>query len=179
MKTLKVGGRRQDLGKYRTGAASLYQAYAEVGPRRRPGRVGGDRDPQPAADGRGPRGGRSQAAPHAEKATLARYVRENGTDYCQGCARMPPGLPRPASTRRAILAGARLPRELRQDGPGPGGLAAAYLREQPTGRGLPRLRRVREGLPLRRRRCGPGSGKPGRPPGLTGGSRPGLRSARA
>ncbi|MCK7524090.1 MAG: hypothetical protein MZV64_43910 [Ignavibacteriales bacterium] len=47
MKTLKVGGRRQDLGKYRTGLGLRLSGHAEVGPRRHAGDFGRDRDPQP------------------------------------------------------------------------------------------------------------------------------------
>jgi aryl-alcohol dehydrogenase-like predicted oxidoreductase len=57
MKTLKVGGRRQDLAKYRTGSASVYQAI-EMGPRRRAGGLGRRRDPQPEPNGGGPGRGR-------------------------------------------------------------------------------------------------------------------------
>ena len=86
MKTLKVGGRRQDLEKYRTGAASVYQAMlkwvledtrvtsavTEILNRRQM-----EEDLEAA--------GSKLAAD--ERATLVRYVRENGTDYCHGCGR--------------------------------------------------------------------------------------------
>ncbi len=86
MKTLKVGGRRQDLGKYRTGGSSLHRAMlkwvlddarvtsalVEILNRRQM-----EEDLGAAGTGLGA----------AERATLVRYVRENGTDYCHGCAR--------------------------------------------------------------------------------------------
>ena len=85
MKTLKVGGRRQDLGKYRTGSASLYQAMLkwvlddervttaliEILNRREMEEDLGAAGAKLAED---------------ERATLARHVRECGGDYCHGCA---------------------------------------------------------------------------------------------
>jgi predicted aldo/keto reductase-like oxidoreductase len=86
MKTLKVGGRRQDLTKYRSGSVPLHQAMlkwvlddsrvttalVEMLNRRQM-----EEDLGAVGTGLGA----------AERATLARYVRENGTDYCHGCAR--------------------------------------------------------------------------------------------
>jgi predicted aldo/keto reductase-like oxidoreductase len=86
MKTLKVGGRRQDLAKYRTGAAPVHQAMlkwvlddarvtsavTEVLNRRQMeedlGAAGSKLDP-------------------AERAALARLVRDQGAGYCFSCAR--------------------------------------------------------------------------------------------
>jgi predicted aldo/keto reductase-like oxidoreductase len=86
MKTLKVGGRRQDLGRYRTGTTSLYQAMIkwvledsrvasaliEIMSHREM------EEDLAAAD---------SALTAAERETLARYVGENGTDYCHLCGR--------------------------------------------------------------------------------------------
>ncbi len=84
MKTLKVGGRRQDLARYRTGSTTLYQAMLKW--------VLADanvtaalieilnRDEMEEDLG-------AVAAPltAAERATLERYVAENGSDYCHAC----------------------------------------------------------------------------------------------
>ncbi len=86
MKTLKIGGRRQDLGKYRTGPVSLYQAMLKWV--LDDGRVTSAlteilNRPQMEED-LGAAGSRLAAA---ERTTLVRYVRENGADYCHGCGR--------------------------------------------------------------------------------------------
>jgi len=86
MKTLKVGGRRQDLGKYRTGAASLYQAMLKwvLDDARVTSAVTEILNRQQMDEDLGAAGARLAAD---ERATLARYVRDYGADYCHGCAR--------------------------------------------------------------------------------------------
>jgi len=85
MKTLKVGGRRQDLEKYRTGAASLYQAMLKwvLDDARVASAVTEIMNRQQMEEDLGAAGAKLAAA---ERATIALYVRENGTDYCHGCA---------------------------------------------------------------------------------------------
>ena len=171
MKTLKVGGRRQDLGKYRTGTASIYQAMLKwvLDDARVASAVTEILNRQQMEEDLGAAGAKLSMP---EQATLARFVRETAAGYCQSCARCRRACP--AGDRHdGHSPGPRLPRKLRQDGPGPGGLCRH--RERPTGRGLPRLRRVREGLPLPRSGAGPAPGSR-EPPGLTG-ARAGLRSA--
>ncbi len=86
MKTLKVGGRRQDLGKYRTGGVPLHQAmlkwvlddsHVTTALVEMLNRQQMEEDLGAVGTKLGP----------PERATLARYVSENGTDYCHGCAR--------------------------------------------------------------------------------------------
>jgi len=85
MKTLKVGGRRQDLTKYRTGAASLHQAMLKwvLDDARVTTALTEILNRREMEEDLGAAG--AKLAP-AERATLARYVRENGSDYCHGCA---------------------------------------------------------------------------------------------
>ena len=85
MKTLKVGGLRQDLEKYRTGAASLYQAMLKwvLDDTRVASAVTEILNRRQMEEDLGAAGAKLAAA---ERATLVRYVRENGTDYCHGCA---------------------------------------------------------------------------------------------
>jgi len=86
MKTLRVGGRRQDLEAYRTGTTSIYQAMlkwvladsrvaaavTEILSREQMEEdLAVSTAPLSAAEGR----------------TLRRYVRENGRDYCHFCGR--------------------------------------------------------------------------------------------
>ena len=156
MKTLKVGGRRQDLERYRTGSVSLYQAMLKwvLDDTRVTSAVTEILNRQQMEEDLGAAGAKLAAA---ERRTLARYVRENGADYCHGCA----------GCRRACPAGVDSPAILR---------ALAYHEsfgkserarevyasvDRRGGLGLPRLRGLREGLPLRRRRAVHGSGKPG------------------
>ncbi len=86
MKTLKVGGRRQDLGKYRTGAASIYQAMLRwvLEDARVASAVTEILNRQQMEEDLGAAGAKLSIT---EQATLARYVRENAAGYCQGCAR--------------------------------------------------------------------------------------------
>jgi len=85
MKTLKVGGRRQDLEKYRTGAASLYQVMLKwvLDDTHVASAVTEILNRQQMEEDLGAAGAKLAAA---ERATLVRYVRENGIDYCHGCA---------------------------------------------------------------------------------------------
>jgi len=86
MKTLKVGGRRQDLAKYRTGSVSLHQAMLRwvLDDERITSAVIEILNRTEMEEDLGAAGTKLAAA---ERATLVRYVRENGTDYCHGCAR--------------------------------------------------------------------------------------------
>ncbi len=85
MKTLKVGGRRQDLGKYRTGAVSLPQAMLKwvLDDPRVASAVTEIMNRDQMEEDLGAAGAKLAAA---ERATLVRYVKENGSDYCHGCA---------------------------------------------------------------------------------------------
>ncbi len=85
MKTLKVGGRRQDLGKFRTGAVSVYQAMLKwvLDDARVASAVTEILNRQEMEEDLGAAGAKIAAA---EKKTLARLVHETGTDYCHGCA---------------------------------------------------------------------------------------------
>jgi predicted aldo/keto reductase-like oxidoreductase len=86
MKTLKVGGRRQDLGRYRTGAASLYQAMLKwaLDDERVASAVTEILNRQQMEEDLGAAGTKLSGA---ERAILARYVRESSAGYCQSCAR--------------------------------------------------------------------------------------------
>jgi len=86
MKTLKVGGRRQNLEKYKTGTASLYQAMLKwvLADARVASAVTEILNRQQMEEDLGAAGAKLAAA---ERTTLVRYVRENGKDYCHGCAR--------------------------------------------------------------------------------------------
>lgn len=102
MKTLKVGGRRQDLSRYRTGAASLYQSMLKwvLDDERVASAVTEILSRSQMEEDLGAAGSRLAAN---ERETLARYVRENGRDYCHACA----------SCRRACPAGIDSPGILR------------------------------------------------------------------
>jgi len=102
MKTLKVGGRRQDLDRYRTGSASIYQAMLKwvLDDERVASAVTEILNRGEMEEDLGAAGSRLAAA---ERQTLDRYVRENGSDYCHGCA----------SCRRACPAGIDAPAILR------------------------------------------------------------------
>jgi uncharacterized protein len=102
MKTLKVGGRRQDLARYETGAASLYQSMLKwvLDDERVASAVTEILNRRQMEEDLGAAGSRLAAD---ERETLARYVRENGRDYCHACA----------SCRRACPAGIDSPGLLR------------------------------------------------------------------
>ena len=102
MKTLKVGGRRQDLERYRTGAVSLQQAMLKW--------VLDDKRVASAVTeilNRGQMeedlGAAGAALSGSERSALVRHVLENGTDYCHacgGCRRAcPAGIDPPAILR--------------------------------------------------------------------------------
>ena len=86
MKTLKVGGRRQDLEKYKTGATSIFQAMLKwvLEDSRVASAVTEILNERQMEEDLGAAGARLTGA---EERTLARFVRERGQDYCHGCAR--------------------------------------------------------------------------------------------
>ncbi|MCJ7486606.1 MAG: aldo/keto reductase [Candidatus Aminicenantes bacterium] len=86
MKTLKVGGRRQDLEKYKTGATSIFQAMLKwvLEDSRVASAVTEILNERHMEEDLGAAGARLTGA---EERTLARFVRERGQDYCHGCAR--------------------------------------------------------------------------------------------
>lgn len=86
MKTLKVGGRRQDLEKYRTGSASIFQAMLKwvLQDSRVASAVTEILNERQMEDDLGAAGTRLTGA---EERTLVRFVLERGKDYCHGCAR--------------------------------------------------------------------------------------------
>jgi predicted aldo/keto reductase-like oxidoreductase len=94
MKTLKVGGRRQDLEKYRTGSVPIHQAMLKwvLEDARVSSAVVEILNERQMEEDLGAVGARLSGP---EGATLVRFVRENGRDYCHGCA----------SCRRACPAG--------------------------------------------------------------------------
>jgi predicted aldo/keto reductase-like oxidoreductase len=103
MKTLKVGGRRQDLGRYRTGTTSIYQAMIKWV--LEDSRVASalieimshkEMEEDLAAAG--------SALTAAERETLARFVGENGTGYCQLCGRCARVCPAGVATTRILHA---------------------------------------------------------------------------
>jgi predicted aldo/keto reductase-like oxidoreductase len=86
MKTLKVGGRRQDLEKYRSGTASVFQAMlkwvlddARVSSALIEIMNHREMEEDLAAVGAG--------LTADERAALGRFVRESGRDYCHMCGR--------------------------------------------------------------------------------------------
>lgn len=86
MKTLKVGGRRQDLEKYRTGTASVCQAMLKwvLEDTRVASAVTEILNRQQMEEDLGASGAKLTGA---ERTALDRLVRENGADYCHGCSR--------------------------------------------------------------------------------------------
>jgi uncharacterized protein len=102
MKTLKVGGRRQDLGKYRTGADSLPQAMLKwvLDDPRVASAVTEILNRDQLEEDLAAAGARLT---EPERETLVRYVLENGSDYCHGCAgcrrTCPEGIDTPALLR--------------------------------------------------------------------------------
>jgi len=103
MKTLKVGGRRQDLGKYRTGSASLYQAMLKwvLDDARVTTALTEILNRREMEEDLGAAGAKLAAA---ERTTLARYVRECGTDYCHGCSRCRRACPAGVATTAILRA---------------------------------------------------------------------------
>ncbi len=102
MKTLKVGGRRQDLESYRTSSVSLYQAMLKwvLDDTRVTSAVTEILNRRQMEEDLGAAGSKLAAA---ERRTLVGYVRESGVDYCHGCA----------DCRRACPAGVDQPGILR------------------------------------------------------------------
>jgi predicted aldo/keto reductase-like oxidoreductase len=85
MKTLKVGGRRQDLARYRTGSTPLYQAMLKwvlADPNVAAALIEILNRDQMEED----LGAVMAPLSAAERGTLERYVAENGRDYCHACA---------------------------------------------------------------------------------------------
>jgi predicted aldo/keto reductase-like oxidoreductase len=84
MKTLRVGGRRQDLAGYRSGAASIYQAMLKwvLADTRVASALVEILNHREMEEDLGAVGARMTAP---EKAALARFVRETGRDYCHMC----------------------------------------------------------------------------------------------
>ncbi|HUT08691.1 MAG TPA: aldo/keto reductase [Candidatus Latescibacteria bacterium] len=101
MKTLKVGGRRQDLEKYRTGSSSIFQAMLKwvLEDSRVASAVTEILNERQMEEDLGAAGTRLTGA---EERTLARFVRERGKDYCHGCARCQHACPSGVATT-AIL----------------------------------------------------------------------------
>lgn len=86
MKVLKVGGRRQDLDRYRTGSASVYQSMLKwvLDDDRVASALVEILNHREMEEDLGAVGARLTSA---EKTTLARFVRDNGRDYCHMCGR--------------------------------------------------------------------------------------------
>ena len=157
MKTLKVGGRRQDLGKYRTGAASIYQAMLKwvLDDARVASAVTEILNRQQMEEDLG--SGRGEAE-HTRASDPGPLRPGECRRILPELRPVPPDLP---GGRRhdGHSPGARLPRKLRQDGAGPG-------RPMPTSRAADGPRPAATAGRARRPapsvfRCAPGSGKPG------------------
>ena len=103
MKTLKVGGRRQDLGKYRTGSVSVYQAMLKwvLDDERVTTALIEILNRREMEEDLGAAGAKLASA---ERATLARYVRECGADYCHGCGRCRRACPAGVATTAILRA---------------------------------------------------------------------------
>jgi predicted aldo/keto reductase-like oxidoreductase len=103
MKTLKVGGRRQNVEKYRTGATSLHQAMLKwvLDDERVASAVTEILNRTQMEEDLGAAGARLAAA---ERTMLARYVRDNGADYCHGCARCRRACPAGVATTAILRA---------------------------------------------------------------------------
>jgi predicted aldo/keto reductase-like oxidoreductase len=86
MKTLKVGGRRQNLEKYRAGGTTLYRAMLKwvLDDPRVSSAVTEILNRRQMEEDLGAAG---SSLSGEERRTLARYVRENGRDYCHMCGR--------------------------------------------------------------------------------------------
>jgi uncharacterized protein len=85
MKTLKVGGRRQDLDKYRTGEASVFQAMLKwvLDDARVASAVTEILNRQQMEEDLGAVGAKLSGA---ERKALLGLVRDRGADHCHGCA---------------------------------------------------------------------------------------------
>jgi len=85
MKTLKVGGLRQDLDKYRTGAASIFQAMLKwvLEDTRVASAVTEILNRRQMEEDLGAAGAKLSGA---ERTALVEIVRNRGADYCHGCA---------------------------------------------------------------------------------------------
>ncbi len=103
MKTLKVGGRRQDLEKYRTGAASVYQAMLKwvLEDARVTSAVTEILNRQQMEEDLGAAGAKLTGA---ERTALASLVREKGADHCHACARCRRACPAGVSTTEILRA---------------------------------------------------------------------------
>jgi len=103
MKTLKVGGRRQDLSKYRTGTASIYQAMLKwvLDDARVASAVTEILNRRQMEEDLGAAGAKLS---EAERGTLAVFVRENGSGYCQSCARCQRACPAGVDTTGVLRA---------------------------------------------------------------------------
>ena len=101
MKTLKVGGRRQNLEKYKTGSASIFQAMLKwvLEDSRVTSAVTEILNERQMEEDLGAAGTRLTGA---EERTLTRFVSENGKDYCHACARCRQACPSGVATT-AIL----------------------------------------------------------------------------
>ena len=101
MKTLKVGGRRQNLEKYKTGSASIFQAMLKwvLEDARVTSAVTEILNERQMEEDLGAAGTRLTGA---EERTLTRFVSENGKDYCHACARCRQACPSGVATT-AIL----------------------------------------------------------------------------
>ena len=103
MKTLKVGGRRQNLEKYQTGSASIFRAMLKwvLEDSRVASAVTEILNERQMEEDLGASGARLTGA---EARTLARFVRENGQDYCHGCARCRRACPSGVATTEILHA---------------------------------------------------------------------------
>ncbi len=97
MKTLRVGGRRQNLEAYRTGTTSIYQAMLKwvLADSRVAAAVTEILSRQQMEEDLA---ASTTPLSVAEDRTLRRYVRENGRDYCHFCGRCQANCPARVST---------------------------------------------------------------------------------
>ncbi len=103
MKTLKVGGRRQNLDAYRTGAASIYQAMlkwvlSDAGVASAVTEIMNRKEMEEDL------GAGGTALSTAEMKTLERFVDENGRDYCHACGACRRACPSGIATTAAMRA---------------------------------------------------------------------------
>jgi predicted aldo/keto reductase-like oxidoreductase len=103
MKTLKVGGRRQNLEAYQTGTVSIYQAMlkwvlSDAGVACAVTEIMNRKEMEEDLGAVGaPLSG-------AEMRTLARFVEENGRDYCHACGACRRACPSGVATMAALRA---------------------------------------------------------------------------